>query len=569
MINSLRIKNFIIVKELELNFGKGLQVLSGETGTGKSIIVGAIDFAFGGKFHPGFLFDDSKPAIVEITFDVNSENKSLLKLISEYEVDISENEICFTTELTPLQKRRIFLNGRRISRSIVKQFRDLLLDFHSQRDQQKIFDRNFQLEIIDKFGDLQTELKDYQRQFREIESLSEQLQELQTGESEREERIKLYEYQAEEIEEINPKIGEDEELQKEWNLLSNAKEIISQATFIEQAVYEADNSVYDIINSFINRLSDFEEAGSKITDIISYLKESAANLEEAVSEARNLRDSIEIDDLRLQECETRLNELNALKSKYKMELPEILNYYRKIKGLIAESKSDITRISELEAELKKKSEELHKKAEKLSEKRKRISIKLEKEIVENIKKLAIPDAEIKIKFDKVTRKKVFTSYLQGLSETGQDSVEIFFSANKGVKLQPLSVSASGGEISRVLLAIKKILSDKMESRTVIFDEIDTGIGGETANYLGEFIYKIGRFHQVVCITHLAQIASLADKNFAIEKMSKKNISEVIVRELDANEKKEEIARMLSGTKSELAVKHAEEIIKKNLRRIDG
>jgi len=416
---------------------------------------------------------------------------------------------------------------------------------------------------------LQTELKDYQRQFREIESLSEQLQELQTGESEREERIKLYEYQAEEIEEINPKIGEDEELQKEWNLLSNAKEIISQATFIEQAVYEADNSVYDIINSFINRLSDFEEAGSKITDIISYLKESAANLEEAVSEARNLRDSIEIDDLRLQECETRLNELNALKSKYKMELPEILNYYRKIKGLIAESKSDITRISELEAELKKKSEELHKKAEKLSEKRKRISIKLEKEIVENIKKLAIPDAEIKIKFDKVTRKKVFTSYLQGLSETGQDSVEIFFSANKGVKLQPLSVSASGGEISRVLLAIKKILSDKMESRTVIFDEIDTGIGGETANYLGEFIYKIGRFHQVVCITHLAQIASLADKNFAIEKMSKKNISEVIVRELDANEKKEEIARMLSGTKSELAVKHAEEIIKKNLRRIDG
>jgi len=148
-------------------------------------------------------------------------------------------------------------------------------------------------------------------------------------------------------------------------------------------------------------------------------------------------------------------------------------------------------------------------------------------------------------------------------------VEIFFSANKGIKLQPFSVAASGGEISRILLAIKKIISDKMESKTVIFDEIDAGIGGETANFLGEFIYEIGRFHQVICVTHLAQIASLADKNFVIKKIRKDRVSEVAVKELLPEEKKEEIARMLSGLKTELAVKHAEEIIKNDLRRIDG
>ena len=568
MITSLRIENFILVKNLEINFGKGLQVLSGETGAGKSVIVGAIDFAFGGKIRPGILFDETKAAIVEVSFEIDFQNKNLLELLTEYEVDSSENEIYFSTELTPLSKRRTYLNGRRISQTTVKQFREILLDFHSQRDQQKLLNEDFQLEIIDRFGGLISERNDFQKLFLEIKEQSSLLEKLQLQEKEREEKLQLYKYQIHEIEAIKPEIGEDEKLQEEWNLLSNAQEILSEAAFIEQNIYESENSVYDVISSFVTRLSTFENSSADIAKIVSYLQESLVNLEETVSELRNLQDKVEIDDFRLQECKTRLDELNALKSKYKLNLPEISRYYEKIRQTISASQTQKEEIDKLKNELKGKAEILFAKAKELSAKRQKAAVKLEKEIGNNIKKLAIPDGEIKIKFDKVTAKKVLTSYSQDLSESGQDKVKFFFSANRGVKLQPLSVAASGGEISRVLLAIKKILSDKVESETVIFDEIDSGIGGETANFLGEFIYRIGRFHQIICITHLAQIASLADENFVIEKINDKNTAKIIVKKLPENEKKLEIARMLSGSKSALAVKHAEEIIKKNLRRID-
>ncbi len=560
MISNLSIKNFVIVKELDLKFEEGLQILTGETGTGKSIIVGAINVIFGGAIHAGMLYDESKPAFLEVTFNIDKSNKKFLELLSKHEIEPSENEVFFLREISTNLRGKSFLNGRRISNSIVKEFREVLLDFHSQRDQQKLFNENVQLEILDKFGNLVSQKDVFEKEFKKIQSKLKELEKLQKQEKTAQERIKLYEYQIGELEEIDLKIGEDEKLQNELNLLNHAEEILNHSSLLEQEIYEKENSVYDIINSFVHKLSNFEEDNSHIKKAISSLQESLGNLDDTISEIRQIQNIINLDSLRLEEVEERLNTINSIKAKYKKNVPEILDYCSKIKDEISSFTSVKNKILKIQLKIDDNSEKLWKKANVLTKKRKEAAKRFENEIKTNIHKLAIPDARIKIRFDKELTKKDFTNILNGLTYSGQDKVVIFFSANIGVKMQPFKYAASGGELSRFLLTIKKILSDKLEKKTIIFDEIDIGLGGKTAELLGEFIFNISKYHQVICITHLPQIASYAKDHFLINKKKKANFTEIEIKKIDKNERKQEIARMLAGSKTELALKHAAEIL---------
>ena len=560
MITNLSIKNFVIVKELNLKFEDGLQILTGETGTGKSIIVGAINVIFGGAIHAGMLFDETNPAFLEVTFSKDESNKKFLELLSKHEIEPSENEVFFLREISTNLRGKSFLNGRRISNSIVKEFREVLLDFHSQRDQQKLFNENVQLEVLDKFGNLVSERDGFEKNFKEIQSKIKELEKLLEQEKVAQERIKLYEYQIGDLEEINLKIGEDEKLQNELNLLNHAEAILNHASLLEQEIYEKENSVYDIINSFVHKLSNFEDDNSHIKKTISSLQESLGNLDDTISEIRQVQNVINLDSLRLEEVEERLNAINSIKAKYKKNVPEIMDYCSKIKDEIFSFTSVKKKILKIHQEIDKNSKELLKKANVLTKKRKEAAKILEDEIKTNIHKLAIPDARIKIRFDKEIIEKKCNNDLSGLTYSGQDKIEIFFSANIGVKMQPFKFAASGGELSRFLLTIKKILSDKLDKKTIIFDEIDIGLGGKTAELLGEFIFNISKFHQVICITHLPQIASYAKDHFLIDKKSGMNLTEVEIKKIDKNERKQEIARMLAGSKTELALKHAAEIL---------
>jgi len=483
-----------------------------------------------------------------------------MELLSKYELEHSENEVFLQREISTVLRGKSFLNGRRISNSIVKEFREILLDFHSQRDQQKLFKENVQLEILDKFGNLEYQRDEFEKDFKILQSKIKELEKLQEQEKAAQERIKLYEYQAEEVEETDLKIGEDEKLQNELNLLNHAEEIMNLSSLLEQEIYEKENSVYDIINSFVHKLSSFEDDNSHIKKAISSLQESLGNLDDTISEIRLVQNVINLDRLRLEEVEERLNAINSIKAKYKMNVPEILDYCSKIKGEIFSFTSVKNKILKIQLEIDKVSKELWKKANILTKKRKEAAKILEGEIKTNIHKLAIPEARIKIKFDKELTKKDFTNVLSGLTYSGQDKIEIFFSANIGVKMQPFKFAASGGELSRFLLTIKKILSDKLDKKTIIFDEIDIGLGGKTAELLGEFIFNISKFHQVICITHLPQIASYAKDHFLIDKKSGMNLTEVEIKKIDKTERKQEIARMLAGSKTELALKHAAEIL---------
>lgn len=563
MLKNLRIKNFIIVEDLELNFSKGLQVLTGETGAGKSIIVGAIDIIFGGDIQEGIHYDENKKVILEASFNIDKQNKKLKDLLIKHEVENTENEIFFTKEISTNQRSKIFLNGRRISIPIVEEFRSLLLDFHSQRDQQQLFNNDYQLEILDKFANLITKRKNFEKKYEQLVYKMKELRTLKTKEKDAEDRIQLFKYQIKEIENLDLKIGEEEQLQSELKLLSNAEDILNQAKNIEFYMYENEESVYDNINSFIAMLSQFAEDEEHLKNAVSLLQNALANIEESISELRDVQEIIDVDKELKTELEERLDAVNNINSKYKKKIPQLLDYVEEIKGKIDAHSSNKEKIITLEKDIEEETRSIWEEAEELSTKRKESAIKLEKQIKRNIKKLAISDAKVKIQFDKVGQENNLKTGIPGLNNTGKDSIEIYFSANRGVRLQPFKVVASGGELSRFLLTIKKILSDKIEKKTVIFDEIDQGIGGKTSELLAEFIHKIGSYHQILCISHLPQIASYGDKHFAIVKRSSKKTSEVEVFQLEKNKKRQEIARMLAGKLTKLSLMHADELIKKS------
>ncbi len=558
MITQIKLNNFIIVKSLQVDFDYGLQIITGETGAGKSILIGAVDIIFGVPVNAGVLLDDSKPALLEATFSIEENNELFIKLLSEHDVDISEPDVTFSRQIESDLRTRSFINGRRVSRQIIKDFRQALIDFHSQRDQIKLFDTAYQREVLDSFGDLVDVRGKYAELYHKVRSDIDNLRRMEQEEKEQKERIKLYEYQSQELEEAELREGEDEALQSELSLLNNAEEILNDAAHFEQTVYENENSVFDLLSGYIHKLSQYEESNQHIGNAKKSLEDAVANLEDSINEVRAVMDIIEVDSSRIEQVEERLNLINTLKVKYKMSIPEMLSYHDEIKEKIDTYSSAKDQIVNLQKEIESQIEELNKKAEQLSTKRQRAALKFATEIKKAISRLAIPDAEVELRF--ATINSGDNNGLKNLDETGKDEVEIYFSANKGVKMQPLKVVASGGELSRFLLSIKKILSDKLDRKTIILDEIDAGIGGRTAELLGDFIHEIGKFHQVICITHLPQIATFADRHFSISKISKKAHPEIWIKELDNKEKREEIARMLAGSDSDIALQHAEEIL---------
>jgi DNA repair protein RecN (Recombination protein N) len=560
MISYLEISNFVLVKNLKLHFSSGLQVLTGETGAGKSVIVGAIDLIFGGQAHSGLVLDESKPAYLEIGIENIRNNKQLIKLLKKYEIDTAEGEIFFSREIKNNKRSRSFINGRRVARDIIEEFREVLLDFHSQRDQQKLFQSRYQLEILDRYAKLIPQRNDFQKQYKNLEIKLQKLRKMQQQEAENKEKMQLYNYQIEEIEAAELKLDEDKQIQSELEILDNAESILNNSAQMENEIYEKENSIYEILSRFASILERYHQENT--TRAASLLQDSLANLDDAVAEIRELQNIVDLDSSQKEKLEARLDAINLLKNKYQKNIPEILQYYQKIKQNLANFKSETKQIERLQATIKQDFIRLSKIADLLNQTRKKAAVNLEKLIEKNIQKLAIPDARLNIQFDKINKDEKKLSSMAVYSEYGYDKIDFYFSANKGITPQPLENAASGGEISRVLLAIKKILSENLEPRIIIFDEIDTGIGGKTSKLLGQFISQIASSHQVLCITHLAPIASYANRHFSIRKQSSAKLAEIIVKILSENERKDEIARMISGSNTKLALKYAEEILKK-------
>ncbi len=553
MIKSLRIKNFILVRDMELHFEKGLHVLTGETGAGKSVIAGAIAVIMGSPVRTGMLFDPKNPALLEATFEPDPDDTKLLELMKKHEIELSDGEIFFGKEISVKSTGKSFINGRRVTAAIIREFHDCLIDYSRQSDQSLLFDTRHQLDVLDRFGGLVSMREDYLETFRNAQKLRKDLQRMQDEEKLQRERIALYRYQAEELESLALQEGEDDKLQAELNLLLHTEEIERIAGEIEQEVFESENSVFDRMQSYIRELVDYEKDNQGIANANIAMRDALANLDAAVQEMRVVRDSLDTDPERLSDVENRINQINSIKHKYHCDLNGIFAYLGNIRNEIEHYATHTDEIDKLKGKLENVLDRLKKQAQKLSASRKKVAKDLCLQLEENMKRLAIPEAVFRIEFNDC----------DDYSETGVDRIEYLFSANRGVEPNPLRHVASGGELSRVHLTIMKILAEKDAGKTIIFDEVDTGIGGKTGDVLGEYIRSISDYHQIICITHLPQVASYAEKHLAIEKVIDAEHTEIQIRILDTDGSISEIARMLSGDRSALALQHARELRTKN------
>ena len=561
MIKNLKINNFIIVPSLNIDFSNGFSVVTGETGAGKSIVLGAIDLILGSPIKSGLHFDKSKKVYLEAVFDINEKNKKLLDLVKKYDLDTSESEIFFAKEITKTNKAKSFLNGRRVTNSIIKDFRPHLIDFHSQRDQQILLNSAYQKEALDLYGNLKNLKAKYEKVFNNIIELEQKLKKLQQKEKFNKEKVELFKFQMKEIKEAELTKDEDNELNNELSLLNNAEEILNNAYEFEQQIFESDDSVFNTINYYLGNFEKYSDSNQHILNLCEILQNVMTSLQESITEVHELTNQIDIDRKRQNIVTERLDEITRLKDKYQMNINDLIEHTKELKKEIDQYSSHKNKIKELQDELQIERKDLKDLGNELSVRRKKVAKDLAIEIEENLKELAMKDAAFNIQVSPLKKGKfLLNDEYYGIE--GKDYIEFRFSANKGVQKSSLKKAASGGELSRILLGLKKVLSKNMNAKTIIFDEIDTGIGGETANKLGKFIAKIAESHQIICITHLAQIATYSKYHLLITKESNDKKTTIHLKKLNSKERVSEIARMISGSKNELSKEHAKQLLEK-------
>ena len=562
MLTELYLKNYILIKELRLQFSGGMTVITGETGAGKSILVGALNLVFGKTNSQQVAFDPTQGTYVEITFRVPASYREVHDYLDETGFPAEDNELVIAREFAASGKSTSFLNGRKTSINVLKDLHDLLIDFHHQRDQQKLLLPAFQMDLLDRYGSLVPLRTEFQELYQELKGNLQKQVELLEAEQNTGQLMDLYRFQMDELSIAGLKPGEDTILEQEFNLLSHSEEILNLSDQVYQALYEQDNSLYDTLSAFLAQLRKYSDLGSGIMEICSSLESGVESIQAASSQLRKLNEQMATDPEHLSDVRQRLDLLNNLKTKYKQTtLDGLLAYQQQIEQTLLSYESSSEELRLLAEKIDGLFNAVKAKADLLTQKRTDTAGKLATDIVKNVKQLLIPNVKFEIQIDKKTQDKIILSDISKVfSESGQDSIEFRFSANPDSPVLPLKAIVSGGELSRILLATKKALSLVMPPGTIILDEIDVGIGGKTASSLAEFIHTLAGGFQVLCITHLAQIAATADHHLAIEKKSQRGTTSIQVETLDASNRVNEIARMLSGRVSELSLQHARELL---------
>lgn len=562
MLTELFLQNYILIPELRLRFERGMSVITGETGAGKSILVGALNLVFGKSSIQQIAFDPKKDVYLEVTFNISHKHDQVTAYLESIGVSVTEDELVTAREITSSGKSTSFLNGRKTSLSVLKELHDLLIDFHHQRDQQNLLSPSFQMDLLDNFGNLMPLRTSFRDAFTNLKDLLKLRQELQEEQERNRQLCELYRFQSDELASAQLKSGEDAELEQEFNLLSHSEEIIALAKEVYQSFYEQDNSLYDTLSGSLAQIRRYSDLSSSIVEICTGLETCVSNLQDASSRLRSLQEQIASDPARLEEIRLRLDLINSLKAKYKKAgISELLEYLEQINSFIATQDTGNDKLQALDNEISRLFAEVKKQADKLTAQRSKVAVRLAEDIVKNVRQLSIPKAQFEIKIDKKSSEEILLTDLgKAWSDTGQDVVEYRFSANPGSPVQPLKAIVSGGELSRILLASKQSLASVMPPRTIILDEVDVGIGGKTAGALADFIHKLGHDFQVICITHLARIAAAADSHVVIEKQVRKDHTSISVETLSGEARTNEIARMLSGHITDLSLQHARELL---------
>lgn len=550
MLLNLHVKNLALIEEVDVDFEKGLIVLTGETGAGKSLILGSVNIALGNKASKDMIRKGTDYSLVELTFSV-SENCA--KQLKKYDIYMEKDNIITVTRKISEGRSISKINGETVNIKTLKNVMSLLIDIHGQHDHQSLLYTKNHLDILDKFAkDSILELKEQiKEEYSKYTKLIKKLEEFNIDEGQKTREIEFAEYEVNEIESANLKPEEDVQVEEEFKKLSNSKEIVSALSEIYNALsYETAGGLGDIINKAVMDINSINGMDEKISQFQTELYDIDNLCRELTSQIYDYNSGMDFNPEYVREVEERLDVINHLKLKYGNNIEEILRYkeekeeyLEKLNNMTDEMESVKNQISELEGTLNNL-------CTKLSEQRKKAAKELEVLVKQALVDLNFIAVEFEIQ---ITRK-------ESIGENGFDNVEFMISTNPGESVKPLVKVASGGELSRIMLAIKSILATEDDIDTLIFDEIDTGISGQTAMKVAEKMAKISRNHQVICISHLSQIAAMADSHYLIKKTADENSTTTSIKKLTRQQSIEELVRINGGSGiTEAGLIHATEM----------
>jgi len=543
MLKELRIRNLAIIDDLTVRFEDGLNVLTGETGAGKSIIVDSLSLCLGSRAQSDILRAGEREAVVQAYFEEHGAHERSIKGI-----DISDDFI-LRRSISATGKSRAFINDIMVNLHTLTELAKSLVDIHGQHEHQSLLSIDKHRFFLDSYGKLIDDTENVESLYREVQHLKRDEAALREKVTERAQRLDFLRFQIQEIVSADLKAGEKENLMREKTILSNLGRLNELTETAYEMIYASDNSCMEQLSSIIAKARELTSIDNTMSDILSSLESAFPLIEDAALSLRRYKDSYDFDPERLSEINDRLELIKRIEAKYGKGIDAIMHYRDKAEAECKSLESTDERLDSIKAALDEKEAMLRAAARALSEKRKETAHKIERLVKQELTELALSDAEFHVSIMQ-----------EEISLHGLDRVEFLFSANPGEPPRPLIKIASGGELSRVMLALKSILADFDNIPVLIFDEVDAGIGGKTAEHVAQKLRKLSRTHQVLCTTHLPQIAAKGNFHLKIEKGQRDERAHVEVKELDSIRRLDEIARMLSGSITEASRKHAQELL---------
>ncbi|HJI57092.1 MAG: DNA repair protein RecN [Pseudoruminococcus massiliensis] len=551
MLSNLYIENIAVIEKTSIDFKKGLNVMTGETGAGKSIVIDSINAVLGNRTSKELIRTGASSAFVSAEFTNLSEKA--IAVIDEAGFELEDGELLIQREISTTGKNKCRINGRPATVSTLKEIGVQLINIHGQHESYELMSPELHISYIDKLAGLESEIEAYQEVYKKYKMLSAELKKATVDESERERKIDLLKYQIDELEDADLRDGEYEELNEQKAVLQNSEKII-EAIMSSRALMNGDeesSGVLENLQEINSQLSDISEYMSEVEPINSRIESAIYELEDCLSELTGLTDLVDTDGGSLDSIEERLDLIYTLGKKYGSTIKEMLDFLDKAKKEL----NALVMYDENREALIKECDKAYKEAEKLakalSEKRRATSSEFADKVCEEMAFLDMPNVKLVVVQEKCE-----------LNSLGCDNIEFLISTNPGEPPKPISKIASGGELSRMMLAVKNVLSDKDDIDTLIFDEVDTGISGSAAQKVGLKLREVSKSRQVLCVTHLAQIAAMGNSHFKISKSVRDEKTFTKVEELDHEGRKQELARIIGGTEmTKASLDYAEEMLR--------
>ena len=550
MLNQLSVRNVAVIDKLDINLHDGVSVLTGETGAGKSIIIDSINMILGDRANKELVRYGTDKAVVQAVFDAP---KSVINILEENDIDVEDGTVIITRQVTKEGKSVARINGMVVTLNILREISDRLINIHGQHDNQALLTPIRHITFLDAYADNEEYINRYKDILSKKREIEKKISSLEMDEQEKMQRIDLLEYQVNEIKKASLEKGEEDDLREQRDIYTNAEQITKSVNEAYMNLYEGDEiqSAYDGISIAVNEISQISDLNPQLKSIYDTLNEIMYSLEDTAHEIKEFGETVEFDEQTLNEIEERLDLISRLKRKYGNSIEEILAYLKKAESELNDIKLSDERTNELKEELKNITKELKEKGNVLTQRRENAAKVLEENIEKSLHELNMEKSKFKVNIENDG-----TFY-----DNGMDKVEFLISTNPGEPLKPLVKIASGGELSRVMLAIKSILADSDGVDTMIFDEIDTGVSGKAAMSIAKKLAVIAKNKQVICITHLPQLTAMADNHYLIQKNTDGEMASTTLKELDEEGRELELARIIDGGEvTELALSHAKQML---------